>query len=197
MADLYRVRTVITPGSGAAPMLATHYWTDNSLAPAVAALEMTARVRAFWNYMAGQVNAGNTFQVDGQVDTFDPATGSLTGSVGVTTPAVVNGTGSGDELPRQTQLLIRYNTGAIVNGRRLKGRTFVPLLTEAANSLGLPNISIVNVGNAAAILLGTTITSVVSQSVWHRPNLSGAGGSAPVTSRSVSNQWASQRSRRF
>lgn len=69
------------------------------------------------------------------VPLIDSATGILTGATTVS-GAVVDPDGGTDLLPPATQGLLRWQTAAVVAGRRLRGRTFLPGMTEGDTNAG-------------------------------------------------------------
>jgi hypothetical protein len=135
---------------------------------------------------------------------FDPVciaveatTGVLTGAFTGTTPASVTGTVATDGLPRQTQGLCRLGTSSVVDGRRLRGRLFLPGTTEAQNDTnGLPVSAYTTgiVSSFGSILSpGATASAPV---VWHRPQAGAGGVSAAITSVAAAPTWSVLRSRR-
>lgn len=136
------------------------------------------------------------FTSDTFVDTLDPATGTITGSDSVTGWTVA-GTQGTAYLPPATQLVATWLTAGIVNGRRVKGRTFLgPLAYVDSDSDGTPNA--IRLGHLQALLdawHNNGATSVYS-CVWHRP-VGGVGGSDhEITSASKKDKYAVLRSRR-
>jgi len=88
----------------------------------------------------------------------DDATGVLTGEWSDATVQSGGGAGAGETVPDASQMLIRWNTGEIVNGRFLKGRTFIPGVQVAGLASG--NLSPANVDavNAAAVTPPLTVS---------------------------------------
>lgn len=194
--SIMRVRTVIQ-GSQGLPGLSTLYANGTSATPNNAdAADMVARVRAFWDSIKANLPTANTFLVQGSVDLLDPATGALSGSLSVTAPATVTGTGGG-QLPPANAILLTGQTGVVVNGRRLRGRTFISPVASVAMTAGLVNSGVAATIAASANLSLTGVTASVPV-VWHRPKLPGPlGGSvSPVTTYTVGSQFAVLRSRR-
>lgn len=194
MATFFRLRARHNL-SGALSLL-TYYWDSAGGTPTAVATEAGLRVRAFWVSFASHIPNTSTVQIDGFGDEIDEATGAIVGTFTGPAVASVNGTSAADGLPRQTQGLLRFGTAGIVAGRRITGRQYLPAPNETDNTGGLPTAAYVADLNTAANLLGTTIVTPISQRVWHRPGLAGAGLSFPVTSRAGSTSWAVLRSRR-
>ena len=133
---------------------------------------------------------GMTWTTEADVDTLNVTSGALEAVTG-TTPATGIGTGAGDGLPPLTQGLLRMTSGAIVNGRALKGRLFLPGATEAMNaSAGAPESSYrADYDAAAAALIADANTAWICWSQTH-------GVISSVVSASVSTKWAFLTSRR-
>lgn len=123
----------------------------------------------------------------------DSLTGTLTGVWTDTTPFAGTGGTIGQSNPDAAQLLIRWNTQAIVDGRFLKGRTFIP---------GVSTTSVTDGNVSATTLAGlqTAVNTFVGAfngfGVWHRPT-AGAGGSfATAQTGSIWSEYAILRRRR-
>lgn len=108
----------------------------------------------------------------------DDATGTLTGAW--TESSTKNGVGTGgtEQVADASQALIQWRTATIVNGRFLRGRTFIPGLQSASLSSGnLLAASQTVIQNAANAL----IASATALEIWHRP-ITGSGGSSDAVS---------------
>jgi hypothetical protein len=194
--SMMRVRTTINGAQGL-PGVMTFYFNGSTTTPSAPdAVDVCARVRAFCNSINTVWPSTITTQVQGAVDLLDAATGSLVGSLAVTPPAAVAGT-SPSPLPAATALLLRHETGVIVAGRRMAGRSFISPCSTAIMAGGLPSSAILASASTAANVMrtGTTTSAPV---VWHRPGGSGGGvGFATLTSNfSIGLQFAVLRSRR-
>lgn len=134
---------------------------------------------------------GMVATVDSEVELVDPASGNVTGVYG-TAGATETFVAGGDPLPYSTQMLIRWRTGQYVNGREVRGRTFIPGWTESSSTNGKP--------------LPGTVSTMATIAASFLTAASGAGGlviyspthglDASVTSTSVWSEWAVLRSRR-
>lgn len=128
------------------------------------------------------------WSIEPDVATVDPVTGDVTASV---TVDGVNGQGVSTEeiLPPSQQVLIRWNTGAYISGRQLRGRTFVPALGDDVNVSG-------NVDPTYRTSLITTITTWLGAGpvplIWSKANAE----TRQVLSVDVWEQFAILRSRR-
>lgn len=194
--SIMRIRATISGGQGL-PGVFTLYANGSTTTPSTPdAADVCARVRVFTDAIKAYFHSSTTWQVQGQVDLLDPANASLVGSLSVTAPAVVTGTGS-TRLPPASAVLLQHNTGVIVAGRRQKGRSFISPLADAINSGGVPLAAAVTIiQNAANVMLTGTTSSVPV--VWHRPLPLGIGGgfATAVTGFTVAPYFAVLRSRR-
>lgn len=193
---IMRVRTTIS-GLQGLPGVSTFYFRGTTTTPITADVtDVVARVRAFFSSSSGAFPALVSLQVLGDVDVIDEANGTLTDQLSVTAPAVVPGS-SGVALPFASAVLLTHNTGGILNGRRLRGRSFLSPCNAAANTAGAVTTSLrTTVTTAANVMLtGTTGSYPV---VWHRPKLPGPLGGLAIatTGYSVGTSFAVLRSRR-
>lgn len=176
--------TTTTTGPAGAPYYTTMYFEGAVLADAQAA---SNAVKQFWTDCSSAIGATTNMLVNSEVEVVDPASGQVTGTFNVP-QLVVGGVAGGDHLPDFTQGLVRWLTGIYVNGRQLRGRTFIPSPTEAAHTGGNPTAGYVSDVQAAAdTLMGTSDLGVYSPT--HRVFALG-------TTASVWQRWALLRSRR-
>lgn len=196
MAVILRVRTTIAYGAGG-PGLLTHYFLPATLGGSNPdATDSCTRVRAFLAQYASLVPNAVTFTVSPLVDAIQDTTGALTGSFTATPPAAVVGTGGVNFLPSPVAIVVRYNTSAIINGRRLSGRSFIsPLSVVAQGAAGSPTNAVLTQTTTAIAALTTGAGTVIPQ-VWHRPKLAAPGSSAVLVSGSAWSLFGSLRSRR-
>lgn len=187
---MLRVRTTWTAPVGG-PYLSTHYFSG--LEDPTHAQTVATRIGDFWTSVSDVLAEEAAWAVEATVDALDEATGTLTDSFAVT-PA--NGAGllsNGHFLPAAAQALVRWNTSQIVNGKRVRGRTFIPGIGENFNDDGMfTSAGIGIVLPAAQLLTGNELV------VWHRPTLLNPSGGVAVSvdSASVWNQFAVLTSRR-
>lgn len=181
---MLRVRTAFTGLTGA-PYLNTLYFSGNSQAAADAA---AAAAAAFWTTVDNQITSAVSWNVEDEVAEIAP-NGQLTGVF------VVNGgSGQGAEaqepLPFASQVLVRWSTSSFLGGRQIRGRTFVPGMTELANTSGSVSSTVQsNIQGAINTLLADPDSTLV---VWSRVNLA----EVPVDQGSVWGQFAVLTSRR-
>jgi len=190
MVDLARVRIPWTGPAVIGPAVSTFYTqgTGAALCSALSAFFSSAQ-SAFPN---GKV----TWQFPSGGEVIDSASGHLVGAwsggPGISLTAAstdatwVSGVGA----------RIVWNTGAVVNGRRVRGSTFmVPLKGLAYDSDGTIGSTFVSSLQAAATAL---VTAVPSLTVWSRPPAGAptGGGASPVTSAQMVDAVSWLRSRR-
>lgn len=197
---LARVRTVMV-GVAGTPWYSNLYFMDDggtSVAP-----QAVAAVGTFWTTMAAAISNNVTGTVQGEVARINEVDGQLTGVENVT-PVAFAGGNTDDELPWQTQLLGRTFTAGFVNGRRVRGRIFIPGMVENNNAVGVPVASLqTSLQNALNALIAEPNTILA---VWARPFAGDPAAVPPkparlgtkyaVVTASVSPIWSVLRSRR-
>lgn len=192
---MLRVRTTFTGGQGA-PYFSTFYFSSTVPETQADADGANAHTGAFWNSLEGAFTNQLSWATDGNVDVMSPD-GTLTGTFSVTPQSGV-GAETGDPLPRSNQLLIRWSTGVFVNGRQVRGRTFVPGLTELNSTNGAVGASTIALIQPAINTLALAVNPHLV--VWSRPcddcTPPRLGEVAGVDSGSVWSQFAVLRSRR-
>lgn len=94
------------------------------------------RTAAFWFAIRSVIGTGLTINVLPTVYDVDPVTGQITAANTVTAPSAVAGSASDEKLPFANQGLVVWRTGTYRNGREVRGHTFIPQMTQAANSSG-------------------------------------------------------------
>jgi hypothetical protein len=156
----------------------------------------TDALRAFYNSLVSLLPAALTIQVPAAGDIISDTDGSITGAWSDGTPVtVVTGTGAG-AYAGNAGAVVHWLTDGVINGRRLRGRTFiVPLVSTAYDTAGsLGTGAITTLTNAA-----TTLEAAVGPSmlIWHRPKAPAAGSSSNVTSTRIPDLAVSLRSRRI
>ena len=88
-------------------------------------------VETWLNVVNNYVSVLEGMTVDTEVDVVDVGSGALTGSFNVTTTLIV-GASSDNPVPNAAMGLSRWRTGVFIAGRELRGRTFIPAITEVA-----------------------------------------------------------------
>lgn len=139
------------------------------------------------------IPAGCTLTVQPEGVIIDDASGTLTGAW-THTPTAPISCGGGGTYAQGVGGSIELRTGAVDNGRRVKGRLYlVPFVTAIYGSNGtLDDTSLATLGTAANGLIGAGDELVV----WHRP-VGGVGGAGePATSAFVRDRVSVLRSRR-
>jgi hypothetical protein len=132
-----------------------------------------------------------TIRTDGRE--LDTGTGTLVGIWSEPTAHTGTGTGGTSSVADATQALMRWQTGQIVNGRFLQGRTFLPGFSTAGLSAG-------NLAPTVVADLNTWATNYIatgaSHQVWSRPNDAGPGSAFQVTTGTGWSELAVLRRRR-
>jgi len=156
-------------------------------------------VKAFFTGSYGvtgnDLPSGITIAFPSGVDVVEDATGVLTVTVPVTAPSALTGGDSGS-YAAPAGACVSWLTGAVVNGRHVRGRTFlVPLGGDQYQNDGTLASTIISNVNAAAAALISAAPELV---VWSRPESAAAGGgsSHPVVAHRLNDFVSVLRSRR-
>jgi len=197
MAVIMRSAAILTGAAFPEPGIVQMWWSPGTVGGSTAdATDILARFRTCWEGAKALIDDAVTIDYDPICLAVEATTGVLTGAFAGTDPSTTVCTGTGDALPRQTQGLVRLGTSTVINGRRLRGRIFLPGPLEANNS-----------ADGTTTGYGTTITTAFSSIftpgatasqavIWHRPTGGGGGAAAAITSVGTAATWAVLRSRR-
>jgi hypothetical protein len=160
---------------------------------ATAVASQRTALQTFWTAVKALQSNVCSYTIDTAGRELDDATGTLTGSWSEGSAKTGTGANGGPQVADATQGLIQWRTGTIVNGRFVRGRTFVPCIASSQEIGGnLASASVTALQSAANAL----IAAGVGLKVWHRP-IAGSGGSAPaVGTASIWTEFAVLRRRR-
>lgn len=193
--------TVVWQGFTGAPGYSHFRFAE--LLDAAACNAAGAAVRAFFLAQVAAWQTGWTFGVQPTVQQFDIGTGKLTGERAMTTtPGVVTGTalntvtyegGSG--------YVINWLTGAVQNGHKIRGRTFmVPAVSTCFSADGtISSTTQTAAQNAGTALINDASTELVVWSrIWNtaKPPQQVAGSTATINGILVPDRAAQLRTRR-
>jgi hypothetical protein len=189
-ATIYRIRVAFTGVSGT-PWVATHYFNEAAGTAQAAA----NAVGVFWGTVDNQMNNLVNWATEADVALIDIPTGALT-SVQSTTPQTGTGASATGKMALVAQGLLRWRTNSVVNGRNLRGRTFIPgLVTSVSNDGQVAVANQTSINGAGNALIADASSDLV---IWHRPTesapASGVAGSATVAT--MWTQFAELRTRR-
>lgn len=123
---MIRIRSV-TDGLPSAPFLTTHYFETSAES---VAQEAYAALGDFWEAMSVAVNHNANINIDPVMFIIDPVTGNTTGTFLATIPLGYAGGNTGDALPAGVSPIMQLRTGSYLAGREVRGRTFLPGLTQ-------------------------------------------------------------------
>lgn len=176
-------------------------WTGGPGGPGVsvfysdaAATIPTGALGTFFNAVKTLIPSPITWTIPNTGDIVDSSTGTLVGSWTQGTSTVVSASGSGSSYAAGSGAVVRWNTGGIVNGRRVRGRTFFVPVVGAIYSSGRILGTQVAVFQAAANAL--VASSGPDLRIWHRPTAHVGGSAHAVTAAFVPDLAAVLRSRR-
>ena len=155
---LGRIRVILS-GFPGGPGVATFYSGD---APA-----MLPALQTFWTALTGILPTDLHIQIENAGDLIDPVTGTLVGAWVGAAQAPLTG-GSAEVYAAPTGALARWTTPVILDGHRVKGRTFIVPVTSNffTTAGGLGPVGLATVTNAAAAFV---TNSAGALAIWHRP----------------------------
>lgn len=160
---------------------------------AATATEQRAALQAFWTGIKGNLTSTTSWSIDPEGREINEANGTLVGAWADGAARVGSGTISSRPVPNASQLLFRWATADVVNGRRIKGRTFVPGFAAELSDGG-------EVSPAYVATMSTAATNFVFANVgfgvWHRPGEVTGGSHHSATAGSCWRELAVQRGRR-
>lgn len=202
MSAIQRQRAIWT-GFPGAPGVSTFFFTD--------AAAHQAGLHTFFANISTLLPNDVTITIEANGDTIESTTGALTGGWTGVAPAVVNGSG-GTTYAAPAGALVKWETGVILFGHRVRGRTFiVPVPSPYMQSDGSLTAGFLGGFNAAAVALpGAVLGNML---VWTRPRVATpawtdvrgrvhpakagrAGSSSVVTTASTPDKFVVLRSRR-
>jgi hypothetical protein len=155
--EVRRVRGVWT-GIAGSPYLSTWYF-ENEIGKSD---QIVTALRKFLTTLRPCFYLGLSVNLEASHDILTAEDGKLLGSESSTPGAAITGTGSGELLPPQCQGVMKLSTAGIVNGRRVRGRFFVPAPTELSSD-GTPSATFKDAINTAG---STLVVDTVSTGQW-------------------------------
>lgn len=194
---IFATDVVITAPVSGGPYFSRMWWTVGVSTPTSGEVsEALSRFSDYWNLLDSVIASGCNIIFDPASIVINEANGALVGVVAGTAPTTISTLGGSNPLPPRTQGLIGWITSDIVAGRRVQGRSFVPLPDESQNlTAGVPGSSYTSQLDSAIAALLTPGSPFVEPVIWHRPQ-GGAGGSDHVITAGVARtQWSSLRTR--
>lgn len=163
-----------------------NFYLEGAEAEAAAA---HAAVATLFDGLKSVLTSQATYHVLPEIEQVDPVTGNIT-AVYSATEVVAAGTWGSNTSPSGTCLVLRWRTGVFVNGRELRGRSFISGLgTIAEGSALVPSGVITDVQNAQAAYLGAAPLSASVYSPTH-------GQEAEIVTATCWNRFGLMRSRR-
>lgn len=186
-----RVRVALT-GFPGGPGVSTFYCNN--------VVTFRAAIHTFYEGLSSLRPADVTATVETTGDILDPVSGNLTGTWVDAPLTALPGFGTG-AYAAPAGVVINWLTGSVIDGHRLRGRTFyVPLAANAYDLTGsIAAAELTTIRGASTDLVNSTTGNFL---VWHRPRPitdpkgARAGGFAAVTGSVVNDRVAVLRSRR-
>lgn len=177
----------------------TNFHFSAALTPTPTELsETAAKVRTFFDSWKGWLPNAVTVNFPSELEEFSTTTGELVDTHAFTAPASVTGIGGSAVFSSAVGACVNWKTNTVVNGRKLRGRTFmVPLQS-------LPSFDTDGTLNPSARLtMLTACTNFMNNAtglpffIWHRPTPGASDGAAgSVTATTINDKTAVLRSRR-
>lgn len=175
-------------------------WTGFAGAPgysvfyATPALGLSGVVKTFFESIKQFLPTTVNIASPSSGDTINELSGTLLGSWSGGVGGSTQGTGVGD-YAAPAGLSVQWLTDGVVNGRRVRGRTFiVPILASTFDGQGNIDTAALNTVQSAADALVTAAAGELH--VWHRPVNGGGGSIHAITGARVADRAAILRSRR-
>lgn len=186
MSTIERYR-VAWSGFTGSPGVSTFYYFGS--------VDPAGSLHAMFDAIKGRFPSTVTWSFPATGDTIDDTTGDLNGSFSSAGAASVTGTDAG-VYSAASGVVIRWLTGTIVGGHRVRGHTFlVPLAGSAYQGDG--SISTTPLGDIqTAVNTYLATTAGLAQVIWRRPGAPGGAGHVAVTGAIVPDLAAVLRSRR-
>ena len=195
---LYRA-TWTWSGFPGAPGYTTFHFLDPDPISESGINQTALRARNFWEAVDGLMPSTVKIDEPQILEEIDTATGTLIQELSWPGGSQMTGAMVG-KYSSAVGAAITWNTVGVINGRRLRGRTFlVPMgmnSFETDGTLGpTERTTILNAGNALA---DASVGLGIDLAVWHRPTSPGGtdGAAAGVTGCTVKDKTAVLRSRR-
>lgn len=188
MANLLEVTTTWTAENAQPGTTVMYFFEVGDIAA------LRADLDAMYTAFADRLDTLTTWSIATSGNVLDEATGTLVGDWAEPTAQTGAGLASGQPVSNAAQALLQWRTGVVVNGRRLRGRTFIPGIAQQALDGG--QLSAATQADMAAAAQAFAVDPDVSLVVWHRPSDSGPGEAHAVTTGSVWNELAVMRKRR-
>lgn len=170
---LFVVRTVWS-GFNGAPGLSQHaFEVAGGATPSDSdASHAATAVRALWTGITAAIPPVIKLDIQSEVDTFDEATGDLTGTVSAGTQAQISGSSGATVFANGVGMRVKWLTGSIAFGRRITGSTFiVPVGNTAYDTDGsLTAGTVTALTTAGSALLSSASGSGCAFGIWSKPN---------------------------
>lgn len=195
---MYRATLTWTGFTGSPGYTNLHFLDPDPISQA--GLDETAlRLHNFFDALEPFLPGSVRINLPTVLEEIDSATGELVTDHPFEPGTVITGTGL-TNFSAASGLCINWNTVGIINGRRIRGRTFiVPLASGAYQSDGtIVDATRTTVQTAANVYADAGPGLGIDGAIWHRPTTPGGtdGAAAGITSASVGDRVAVLKSRR-
>lgn len=195
---LYRA-TLTWTGFTGSPGYTTMHFLDPDPVSESGLVQTAVRLHNFWDALEFYLPQSVRINLPSVLEEIDTGTGELIQELPFEPGTVIAG-GGGQTFASVAGACITWNTVGIVNGRRLRGRTFiVPMSANHYQDDGsLVDASRTAIQAAANTYADASAGLGIDGAVWHRPTTPGGsdGAAAGITSAVVRDRVAVLKSRR-
>jgi type II secretory pathway component GspD/PulD (secretin) len=144
--------------------------------------DVTTELATFFNAIKAGFPTSVTWTIPSSGDEIESTTGTITGSWVGGTAAAITATGSSAIYAAGTGGYIRWQTGNVLRGRRVKGRTFLcPVLADQYDASGTINNAVLASWQTAA----NTLAATAKLQIWSRPTVVGNDGAFSAVNAAV------------
>lgn len=163
MAAIQRLKVFYSGNAVVGTAVSTLHFTGTGSATADATAAQT-KIFNLLEAIKATFPGGSLWTVSGQVDTIESTTGDLVSSIAIA-DVFSGGSASGEALPAANQLHLRFETGVILRGRRLRGHWYIPNVAELASNGNLSGAIYASLAAAKAAFMAGGIVPLV----YNRP----------------------------
>lgn len=162
---MLRVTTRLNPSVGGGPWFSVQYFTGTTQTEADDAV---TALTTFWNSVSSELQCGGTAITGESVRLVDEASGQTIGDL-TGTPGSVALTGGLQPVTLVSQARLNLLTGVFVGGTQIRGKMFIPGISETRSDSGAPSATVLaNLRTAALALMNNASTVWGVYSRTHR-----------------------------
>lgn len=191
MAGMVRV-TTRWDGFPGAPGYTNFYGSHNGVSAQDSADQFADDIHDFWLQVNGYIPDSVTLTIVPTWQSLSDSSGQLTGEGQLASPpAAVTGNNAGS-YAGNVGVAINWVSETVLNGRFLKGRTYLIPMTGVFDQDGTLSAAAISAIGTSALALAEGSTNML---VWHRPVNGSGGSSAQIATVTIKDRAAILRSR--